>query len=33
VTLPVKVQSGETVTITVDQLAGPNAVLSGIFLG
>ncbi len=33
VTIPVKVQKGETVTIMADTLAGPNAVLSGIFLG
>jgi len=33
VTFPVTVQKGETVTITVDRLAGSNAVLSGIFLG
>ena len=30
---PVNVQKGETVTITVDRLAGANAVLSGVFLG
>jgi hypothetical protein len=30
---PISVQAGGTVTITVDRLAGPNAVLSGIFLG
>jgi hypothetical protein len=34
VTLPVSVPSGGgSVTITVDRLAGPNAVLSGIFFG
>ena len=33
VSFPVSVQKGETVTITVDRLAGANAVLSGIFLG
>ena len=33
VTIPVHVQAGERVTITVDRTAGPNAVLSGIFLG
>jgi hypothetical protein len=33
VSLPVNVQAGGTVTITVDRTAGPNAVLSGIFLG
>jgi hypothetical protein len=33
VSFPVKAQAGETVTITVDPLAGPNALLSGIFLG
>ncbi len=30
---PLKVAAGGTVTITVDRTAGPNAVLSGIFLG
>jgi hypothetical protein len=29
---PVSVASGGTVTITVNRTAGPNAVLSGIFL-
>jgi Glycoside-hydrolase family GH114 len=33
VSFPVSVAAGGTVTITVDRLAGPNAVLSGIFLG
>jgi hypothetical protein len=33
VTVPVNVAAGGTVTITVDRLAGANAVLSGIFLG
>ena len=33
VALPVNVPAGGTVTITVDRTAGPNAVLSGIFLG
>jgi hypothetical protein len=33
VSFPLNVQAGETVTITVDRLAGTNAVLSGIFLG
>jgi hypothetical protein len=33
VSYPVNVQKGETVTITVDRLAGANAVLSGVFLG
>ncbi len=33
VSFPVNVQAGETVTITVDRLAGANAVLSGVFLG
>jgi hypothetical protein len=33
VSFPIKVEAKETVTITVDRLAGPNAVLSGIFLG
>jgi hypothetical protein len=33
VSFPLNVQPGETVTITVDRLAGANAVLSGIFLG
>jgi hypothetical protein len=33
VSFPLNVQAGETVTITVDRLAGANAVLSGIFLG
>lgn len=33
VSFPVNVQKGETVTITVDRLAGANAVLSGVFLG
>jgi hypothetical protein len=30
---PIDVAAGGTVTITVDRTAGPNAVLSGIFLG
>ena len=29
---PIRVQAGATVTITVDRLAGANAVLSGAFL-
>jgi hypothetical protein len=33
VTFPVSVAAGETVSIVVDRTAGPNAVLSGIFLG
>jgi len=33
VTLPITVAAGGTVSITVTTLAGPNAVLSGIFLG
>jgi hypothetical protein len=33
VTFPISVAAGDTVTITVDRLAGVNAVLSGIFLG
>jgi len=33
VSFPVSVAAGGTVTITVDRTAGPNAVLSGIFLG
>jgi hypothetical protein len=33
VSLPVSVAAAGTVTITVDRLAGSNAVLSGIFLG
>ena len=33
VSFPVTAQAGGTVTITVDPLAGPNAVLSGVFLG
>jgi hypothetical protein len=33
VSFPIKVEAKETVTITVDRLAGANAVLSGIFLG
>ena len=33
VSLPLAVEAGETITITVDRTAGPNAVLSGIFLG
>jgi Spherulation-specific family 4 len=33
VSFPISVAAGGTVTITVDRLAGPNAVLSGIFLG
>ena len=30
---PISVPSGGAVTITIDRLAGANAVLSGIFLG
>jgi hypothetical protein len=33
VTFPISVAAGETVSIVVDRTAGPNAVLSGIFLG
>jgi hypothetical protein len=33
VSFPISVAAGGTVTITVDRTAGPNAVLSGIFLG
>ena len=33
VSFPIAVTAGGTVTITVDRLAGSNAVLSGIFLG
>jgi len=33
VSFPVEVAAGGTVTITVDKTFGPNAVLSGIFLG
>ena len=33
VSFPVSVAAGGTVTITVDRMAGANAVLSGIFLG
>jgi hypothetical protein len=33
VSFPISVAAGGTVAITVDRLAGPNAVLSGIFLG
>jgi hypothetical protein len=33
VSFPIEVAAGGTVTITVDRLAGSNAVLSGIFLG
>jgi hypothetical protein len=33
VSLPINVTAGETMTITVDRTFGPNAVLSGIFLG
>lgn len=33
VSFPISVAAGGTVTITADRLAGPNAVLSGIFLG
>ena len=33
VEFPINVAAGGTVTITVDRTAGPNAVLSGIFLG
>jgi len=32
VTFPISVAAGGAVMITVDKLAGPNAVLSGIFL-
>jgi len=33
VSFPIKVAAGASVSITVTRLAGPNAVLSGIFLG
>jgi len=33
VSFPITVTAGETIPITVTRLAGPNAVLSGIFLG
>jgi hypothetical protein len=33
VSFPISVAAGGTVTIVVDRLAGPNAVLSGVFLG
>jgi hypothetical protein len=33
VSFPISVSAGGVVTITVDRTAGPNAVLSGIFLG
>jgi hypothetical protein len=33
VAFPISVAAGGTVTVTVDRTAGPNAVLSGIFLG
>jgi subtilase family protein len=33
VSFPISVAAGETVSIVVDRTAGPNAVLSGIFLG
>jgi endo-alpha-1,4-polygalactosaminidase (GH114 family) len=33
ISFPISVVAGSTVTITVDRTAGPNAVLSGIFLG
>ena len=33
VSFPISVTAGENVSITVTRLAGPNAVLSGIFLG
>jgi hypothetical protein len=33
VSFPIAAAAGETVTITVDRMAGANAVLSGIFLG
>src|ERR1019366_10594512 len=33
VSFPISVAAGGSVTITVDRTAGPNAVLSGIFLG
>jgi hypothetical protein len=33
VSLPVSVPAGGAVMITVDRTAGPNAVLSGIFIG
>jgi hypothetical protein len=33
VSFPISVAAGATVTITVNRTAGPNAVLSGIFLG
>jgi hypothetical protein len=31
--VPISVGAGGTVTVTVDRLAGANAVLSGVFLG
>jgi hypothetical protein len=33
VSVPISVAAGGTVSITIDRTAGPNAVLSGIFLG
>jgi hypothetical protein len=33
VSFPISVAAGGTVSIVVDRLAGPNAVLSGVFLG
>ena len=33
VSFPISVEAGGTVTITVDRTAGPNAVVSGVFLG
>ena len=32
-TVPINVEAGGVVTITVNRIAGPNAVLSGIFVG
>jgi hypothetical protein len=33
VSVPINVAAGGTVTITVTRVAGPNAVLGGVFLG
>jgi len=33
VSFPVSVAAGGTVSIVVQRIAGPNAVLSGVFLG
>src|SRR4029453_8128794 len=30
---PISITAGGTVTITVDRLAGPNAIINGVFLG